>query len=264
MVITLLSDFGDRDGYVGAMKGVIACRAPNVRVIDLAHNVPAGDIRHASHVLFTTAPFYPPGTCHVAVVDPGVGTDRRAVAVAVDDQIYVAPDNGVLTDVLHNAAGRVMGTVVSNPAFWQHPVSATFHGRDIFAPVAANIAIGVPLAAFGASLEPASLIRLHAPEVAADGSMAAGEVTYIDIFGNAVTNLSRHHVAQITTEAARIEVRFGDSQACRFAQTYGNVPTGEPVAVIGSRGRLEIAVNNGSAADQLGLTRGAKVVVRAK
>ncbi|NUP99462.1 MAG: SAM-dependent chlorinase/fluorinase [Armatimonadetes bacterium] len=264
MRITLLTDFGDRDGFVGAMKGVIACRAPNVVVVDLAHNVPAGDIRHASHLLFTTAPFFPPGTCHVVVVDPGVGTERRAVAVAVDDQIYVAPDNGVLTDVLQAAAGRVMGVVLDKPAFWQHPISSTFHGRDIFAPVAAHIASGVPISAVGTTLDPDTLLRLHAPEIIASEGQVAGEVTYIDSFGNATTNLARKHLAEITTEVGRLEVQIGEGRCCPLEHTYASVPEGDPVAVIGSCGRMEIAINGGSAAQLLTLIPGSPIRVRSR
>ena len=264
MRITLLTDFGDRDGFVGAMKGVIACRAPDVVVVDLAHHVPPGDIRHASHVLFTTAPFFPPGTVHMAVIDPGVGTERRAVAAAIDDQIYVAPDNGILTDVLAAAAGRVMGVVLTNPAFWQHPVSSTFHGRDIFAPVAAHLASGVPITAAGSPLNPDSLIRLHAPRLTGSEGQWDGEITYIDAFGNAVTNLARKHVAALGGPDQRVQVEFGPGLNCFLEQTYGSVGAGETVAVIDSCGRVEVAVNGGSAAAMLGLEPGVPVTLRAR
>ncbi len=264
MRITLLTDFGDRDGYVGAMKGVIASRAPNVVVVDLAHHVPPGDVRHASHVLFTTAPFFPAGTCHVVAVDPGVGTARRPIVAAVDDQIYVAPDNGVLTDVLLAAAGRVMSVLLSNQAFFQHPISTTFHGRDIFAPVAAHLASGVPMTAFGPALDPDSLVRLHAPQAAMADGLVRGEVTYIDVFGNAVTNLSRKHVASVSTEAARLAIGVGDDAVCGLEPSYAHVEKGRLVAVIGSCGRLEIAVHGGSAAATLGLQVGSPVEVRTR
>lgn len=265
MRITLLTDFGDRDGFVGAMKGVIASRAPNVVVVDLAHHVPHGNIRHASHVLFTTAPFFPAGTCHVAVVDPGVGLeDQRPVAVAVDDQIYVGPDNGILTDVLQSAAGRIMGVHLNNPAFWQHPISNTFHGRDIYAPVAAHVASGVPITACGSALNTDTLVRLHMPQVAADHRVARGEVTYVDTFGNCVTNLSRKHVAEVSVDVDKLVVELPSGTCCPVEQTYGSVAAGAPVAVIGSSGRLELAINGGSAARQLELEPGLAVKVRAQ
>ncbi len=211
MRITLLTDFGSRDGFVGAMKGVIASRAPNCLVVDLAHDVPPGDLRHASHVLYTTAPFFPAGTVHVVVVDPGVGTSRRGVAVAVDDQIYIAPDNGVLSDVLQSAAGRVVATQITNAAFWQHPVSTTFHGRDVFAPVAAHIAGGVPITALGSSINPDTLVRLEPLVAQVDEDLARGSVAYIDIFGNAVTSLSRQHLARLGAGPEALVVAVGDS-----------------------------------------------------
>ncbi|MCC7491406.1 MAG: SAM-dependent chlorinase/fluorinase [Fimbriimonadaceae bacterium] len=264
MRITLLTDFGDRDGYVGAMKGVIASRAPNVTVVDIAHHVPAGDVRHAAHVLGSTAPFFPAGTVHVVVVDPGVGTARRPIAVVVDDQVYVAPDNGVLSDVLAAAAGRVAAVLLSNSAFFQQPVSSTFHGRDIFAPVAAHLAAGVPLSAFGESLEAAGLTRLESPQTSSGVGWVAGQVTYLDTFGNAVTNLSRRQIATVTTEATTLVVDVDDPArlSCPLVATYGQVADGELAAVIGSCGRLELAVNGGHAASRHGLQPGVAVKVR--
>lgn len=264
MRITLLTDFGSRDGFVGAMKGVIASRAPNCQVIDLAHDVPAGDLRHASHVLYTTAPFFPAGTVHVVVVDPGVGTARRAVAVAVDDQIYIAPDNGVLTDVLQSAAGRVVASQITNAAFWQHPVSTTFHGRDVFAPVAAHIAGGVPITALGSSINPDTLVRLEPLVAQVEDGRALGCVAYIDVFGNAVTSLSRQHLSRLGLGPEALTVAVRDGLSIPLKQTYGSVAEGEPVAVIGSCGRLEIAVNGRSAAEVLGLRFGQPIEVQPK
>ncbi|MBI2298820.1 MAG: SAM-dependent chlorinase/fluorinase [Armatimonadetes bacterium] len=263
MRITLLTDFGDSDGFVAAMKGVIASRAPEAVVVDLAHHVLPGDVRHAGHVLHTTAPFFPSGTCHVVVVDPGVGTARRAVAVAVGEQLYVAPDNGVLTDVLQAAAGRVVGVELTNPAFWQHPVSTTFHGRDIFAPVAAYMTLGIPITALGKPVDPATLVRLQPARLEVGPDAIHGEVTYLDIFGNAVTNLSRHLIAELAGGDRAVEVVVDDTVIGGVQTTYGSVEAGRPVALIGSCGRLEVAVNGGSAAGQLHLALGSPVTVRA-
>ncbi len=260
MLITLLTDFGDQDGLAGVMKGVIATRAPSAQVIDLAHHVPPGDIRHAAHVLASSAPFFPAGSCHVVVVDPGVGTDRLAVALAVDDQIYVAPDNGVLTDVLAAAAGRVGGVALTNPAFWQHPVSATFHGRDVFAPVAAYLATGVPLSALGTAIDPSTLQRLPTPKPTASGQAVAGEVVYVDGFGNAITNIARIHLASLAADGTGLQVVFGE-RTCPLATSYGSVANGEPVAYIGSCGRVEVAINGDRAADRFDLRVGHVVTV---
>lgn len=264
MQITLLTDFGDCDGHVGAMKGVIACRAPEARVVDIAHHVPPGDIHRAAHVLSVTAPFFPAGTCHVVVVDPGVGTNRRALAVAVDEQIYVAPDNGVLTSVLQSAAGRIGGVELTNAAFWQHPVSNTFHGRDIFAPVAAHLALGVPMSMLGRAVDPETLVKIELPTASLVDGVIQGCITYIDHFGNGVTSIPGSLISSLTTDAAALSVTVGEHEIGRLHKTYGSVEPGEPVALIGSYGRLEIALNSRSAAELLGLVPGAPVLVSVK
>jgi S-adenosylmethionine hydrolase len=186
------------------------------------------------------------------------------VAVAVDDQIYIAPDNGVLSDVLHNAAGRVMATQITNAAFWQHPVSTTFHGRDVFAPVAAHIASGVPITALGSAINPDTLARLDALTAQVEEGRAVGCISYIDVFGNAVTTLSRQHLSRLGVGPESLLVTFGEGHRAPLKQTYGSVESGQPVAVIGSCGRLEVAINGESAATRLGLQFGQTVEVRVK
>lgn len=261
MIITLLTDFGDADGYVGAMKGVIATRAPKATVVDLAHGLEPGDILGASEVLAATARWFPPETCHVVVVDPTVGSERRAVAVAIDDQTYVAPDNGVLSGVLEAAVGRPMGVVLDNPAFWCHPVSHTFHGRDIFAPVAAHLALGIALSTFGTPLEIESLVLLPRPRVEPGDGCVTGEIVRFDRYGNAICSLARYHLAFLSpsSEALTIEI---DGLLLDLVPAYAAVPEGQAAAVIGSSGRLEIAVRGGSARQVHGLRSGQAVVVR--
>ncbi len=261
MVITLLTDFGDADGYVGAMKGVIAKRAPQVPVIDLAHGLAPGDIVAAGEVLAATAGLFPAESIHVVVVDPGVGTGRRAVALLCDDQLYLAPDNGVLSGVLEQANGRVAAVCIDNPAFWRQPVAATFHGRDIFAPVAAHLALGVPLGSIGSTIDPDSLVRLPPARVAWSGGRVEGEIVRFDRFGNAITSLQRHHLARVNMDQTALRVELAGLDL-PLSTTYGDAAEGEPVAVVGSGGRLEISVRGASARERLGLAAGGTVSVR--
>jgi S-adenosylmethionine hydrolase len=249
--ITLLTDFGLGDGYVGALKGVIAAIAPQAQVVDLAHDLPCGDVAHAAWVLRTAAPCWPAGTAHVAVVDPGVGTDRRAVALAVDDQVYFAPDNGLLSWVLRTA-GTPKAIELTNAAFWRHPVSATFHGRDVFAPAAAYLVAGVPFSALGQPLDADTLVRLDLP--ADDPTSRRGVVVAIDRFGNAITSL-----CPVAVEGAATVV-VGE-RAVPLRRAFAEAAPGEALAYVGSSGRLEIGVNRGSAAEALGLRVGAPVAV---
>jgi hypothetical protein len=256
--ITLLTDFGDRDGYVGAMKGVIAAHAPAAAIVDLCHGIPPGDIRHASWALATAAAPWPSGTTHVAVVDPSVGTDRRALAVAIDDQVFFAPDNGILTDVLATAENPVHAVELDNPAFWHHPVSATFHARDIFASCAAYLVAGVPVVALGSELDPDSLVRLPGPRLEGAGGRLTGAVIAVDRFGNAITNVT----AEIARQAGDgLVVTLGAERILGIRQTFAEVAEGEPVVFVGSTGRLEVAVNGGSAAERFGLAPGSEVVL---
>lgn len=261
MIITLLTDFGDADGYVGQMKGVIAGRAPRAVVIDLAHGLAPGDIRTASEVLAASARHFPPETCHVVVVDPGVGGDRRAVALAVDEHTYVAPDNGVLSGVLEAASGRPMGVVLDNAAFWNHPVSPTFHGRDLFAPVAAHLSLGIALSTFGSPLEVDGLVRLPALRVEQADGQVTGEIVRFDHFGNAICSLARHHLAFLSPNASALRIEVA-GRSLELGETYASVAEGATTALIGSSGRLEIAVRGGSAQAAHGLLAGMPVLVR--
>ena len=255
-IITLTTDFGPQDAYVGAMKGVILSIAPHATLVDITHAVPPQDIRHAGFVLASAAPYFPPDTIHVAVVDPGVGSHRRPIVVETERARYVAPDNGILTFVLHrDPAVRIVH--LTNAAYWLPSVSTTFHGRDIFAPVAAHLACGVPLEVLGDPVDAIERLPLSQPVRQPDGSIL-GHIQYIDHFGNCVTDIP----AEWLPPNASIQIEIAGIQVQGLAPAYTAVAPGELVALCGSVGYLEVAVREGNAAQRLGVSIGAPVVVR--
>jgi S-adenosyl-L-methionine hydrolase (adenosine-forming) len=244
-LITLLTDFGTQDAYVAMMKGVIAGLCPQVRVIDLTHDIPPQDLLAARFNLLNAYPYFPAGTIHVAVVDPGVGTARRGVAIQTEAGLLVGPDNGIFSGILE-AHPALAAVALSQSAYWRTgSPSTTFHGRDIFAPVAAHLARGVSLVDLGDPIEPASLTVIEIPAVAWAGDRVQGSVQYCDRFGNLITNLAPQHLP-----AGPWQAQLGETPLLS-ARTYGEVPIGQPLALIGSHGWLEIAVNGGSARQQL-------------
>jgi S-adenosylmethionine hydrolase len=255
-VITLLTDFGHRDAYAGIMKGVMLGICPTARLVDLTHDVPPQAVRLGALVLRSAVPYFPPGAMHVAVVDPGVGSARDPIAVFSERGILVGPDNGLLAP-----AAAVLGphTVrrLENPALFHQPVSDTFHGRDIFAPVAAHLAAGTAPASVGSEL--ASLRRLDLPEASVGRDAIDGEVIHVDHFGNLITNIAASVLDAFP--AHTLSVRIATMTRVPVARTYAVVAPGHTVAVIGSWGLLEIAVREGSAAAQLGAGAGTPVRV---
>ena len=237
--ITLLTDFETRDGYVGAMKGVFASLAPDALVDDIGHDVPPGDVEAAAWALGAYWNRYPAGTVHVVVVDPGVGTKRDAIAIEVDGRFMVAPDNGVVAWALREADGDAVVVELERPA----DISSTFHGRDLFAPVAARLANGEPLSAVGTPKP--GIVRLPWPEPVQHARGVDGVVVHVDRFGNLITNLPAEMVSGDCT------IRVGIMEV-DVHRTYGDVPSGDLVAHVGSRGLIEIAVRDGRAAERLG------------
>lgn len=244
-VISLLTDFGVQDEFVGVMHGVILRIAPSARIVDLCHAVPPGDCRRAAYLLAWAARYFPPRTIHVVVVDPGVGTKRRILCAEADGQRFVAPDNGVLTLVLQAAKQPVLYDVRES-RYWLRPVSATFHGRDIMAPVAAHLARGVRPRALGARTT--TWIRLALPR--------RGAVIDIDRFGNLITNLGGAPRGSATVRVKGRAIRG-------LVPTFGLVRRGALAAMLGSRGLIEIAVREGSAAKTLKAKVGDPVVLTA-
>ena len=245
-VITLLTDFGTADGYVGEMKGVLLTRVPEATLVDITHDIQPQDVEAGRLTLARVWRRFPPGTVHLVVIDPGVGTERGALAVRSDERLLVGPDNGVLSPALL-VAGSCAVELETPPN-----ASTTFHGRDVFAPAAAALALGKPLDALGAVMSRPVIRRTPEPRRIGDGVLA-GVVISIDRFGNAITNL-------IGLRAGVVEVA-GVALAVR--KTYGDVATGSPLALVGSSGFIEVAVRDGSAARELSLTRGSAVVFRA-
>ncbi|MEW5850889.1 MAG: SAM-dependent chlorinase/fluorinase [Myxococcota bacterium] len=256
-IITLLTDFGLRDPFVGVMKGVILGIAPNARLVDLSHDVPPQDIATGARMLAWSVRYFPAGSIHVAVVDPGVGSTRAAVAVQAGDQVLVGPDNGLFTAVLRRH--RLQRAVrLENPAYQRHPVSSTFHGRDVFAPVAAHLASGVPLEALGPVTTDVNLLDLSQP--LRRGRELVAHVVHVDTFGNLVLDLE---VEALREAAAGGECRFrvGDRVIDGLSRTYADVREGALLAYPGSQDDVEIGIRNGSAARALGVGTGAEVIV---
>lgn len=250
--ITLLSDFGTRDGYVGAMKGVISSIFPGVLVDDISHSISPGDIENAALALTRYWSRYDTGTVHLAVVDPGVGTARRAIAVEADRRLFVAPDNGVLSRV-YDAAQTFRIVEITNPAYTLAGVGHTFHGRDIFAPAAAFLARGVHLSLLGPEVH--DPIRVGEPAVHEEEGALVGQVVSLDHFGNLVTNLR----VEAGGDAEGVEV---EGRTIPIVRTYGDVPSKEVAALVNSDGRIEVAARDSSAAELLNAGVGTPVRVR--
>lgn len=241
-IITLLTDFGLKDSYVGEVKAVLLSAAPNAQLVDISHDVPPGDIQAVTYLLGRTWHRFPAHTVHVAVVDPGVGTSRRAIAASRHGHFFVAPDNGLLTPILDGA--RVVELTV--PA----GVSATFHGRDVFAPAAARLVLGDGIEQLGRPVTDPRRIAMPVPRRGA--TEVIGDVIYVDRFGTLVTNLT----ADLVGDARH--VMLGD-RAVPLGRTFGDVIPGEAVAFVGSGGTVEIAVRDGSAAQRLAVPVGSQV-----
>ena len=256
-IITLTTDFGITDSYAAIMKGVLLSICPHAQLVDVSHLVPPQDLAAGALLLRQAAPFFPPETVHLAVVDPGVGTERRAVAVSGPQGLFVAPDNGLLTGVLPPDLSGVRAVDLNRPQFWLPAPSTTFHGRDIFAPVAAYLAAGATLLDVGEPIPPEGLTRLPWPKPTRRGHQLAGEVIYVDHFGNLVTNIQQSDLEHVS--AATVFV--SEQRAGSVVRTYGDRGPGEPVAYVGSSGLLEIGVVNCNAAEALGAGRGSPVTV---
>jgi S-adenosylmethionine hydrolase len=267
-IVSLLTDFGLEDAYVGIMKSVILSRCRNCVLIDLSHNVAPQNVRGAAYLLWTAQPYLPSGTVSLVVVDPGVGTKRRPIAVAAPQGYFVGPDNGFLSYVLAEAGAQAHGTnlislplewravVLTNEEFWLKPVSNTFHGRDIFAPAAAALAAGVPLERLGSPVN--AIVAFPFPRPSHDGDAIHGQVIHVDHFGNLISDIrARDLPPQFTVTVASYTVEGP-------ATSYQSGNTQSLVALVGSAGLLEIAAPNGHAASMLGITIGAPLEVRAR
>ena len=263
-LITLLSDLGTADTYVGVMKAVILSICPAARVIDLCHEILPQDIEQAAFLLDTAWGFCPEGTVHVIVVDPGVGSRRRVVAVEAHRQAFIAPDNGVLTYVLAGAR-KYRAFALERSELFLPEVSQTFHGRDMMAPVAARLAAGMDIERVGPEIEE-PLVRFPVSRPVATGVGLIAHVVHVDRFGNLVTDLSEGDLLTWQREvgADEILIRVGDSVIEEVRTAYAGADPGELLAIFGSTGRLEIALNMGSAAAVLQVGRGAIAMIEGR
>jgi len=250
-IITLTTDFGTRDPFVGAMKGVILGIHPEVRIVDIAHEIPPQDVREAAFVLRETCSYFPEGTIHVAVVDPGVGSTRRAIIVETERYRFVGPDNGVFGWVCEVGAVRRV-VAITNRDLMRPEVSATFHGRDVFAPAAAHVSKGVEVSAFGP--EVSDWMRLELPKPSVEGDRLLGQVVRVDRFGNAITNVSRE-VFEAFVGSGAFEIGAGAVRLREIVRSYASVSEGAPLALFGSSDVLEVSVNGGRASEVLGIRR---------
>jgi S-adenosylmethionine hydrolase len=255
--VTFLSDYGLADDFVGVCHGVVARICPEARVIDITHGVPRHDVRAGAVLLAEALPFMPTGV-HLAVVDPDVGARRRAVAVECEDgRQLVGPDNGLLWLAAEAAGGVVQAADIARSRFRLAPVSATFHGRDIFAPVAAHLAAGVPLAETGDPLGPAELVTLTLPPARRDGDVLVAHVRYVDRFGNLQLNAVRADLAGSGLQLGRpatLRLADGSTHAAQYVRTFADAGPGELLVYEDASRRLAVAVSHGDAAHRLGLS----------
>lgn len=255
-IITLTTDFGQDSPYVAAMKGVILGINPAASIVDLNHQVPPQDLRQAAYFLRSVLPYFPSGVIHVVVVDPGVGTDRALLYVEVERHRLLVPDNGCWTSLVNDDAQPEV-IRLAELRYWRLPVSATFHGRDILAPVAAHLTLGVDPAQLGPPTD--EWVRLHLPMPRREEDRCFGEVVHVDRFGNLITNLPGELLA--TPAGRRACAVIGDHEVSRSVRTYAEAPTGAVVCLMSSNGYLEIAVVEGNAARTLQAGVGTPVVL---
>jgi hypothetical protein len=256
-LITLTTDFGTRDWFVGAMKGVILGLQPEATLVDLTHDVASGDIRAGAFALMAACSLFPKGTVHLAVVDPGVGGPRQALAVQTANYFFVGPDNGLLSFALAREKIRRICRL-ENWRFFLKTVSRTFHGRDVFAPVAAHLSRGIAIEQLGPRLD--DFVRLDWPPVVVHPNRIQGEIVYVDRFGNLITNIGAEHLRHFGDRLCGVFA--GTKRLCPIAPSYGAVAVGRPLAVVGSTGFLELAVNGTSAAERLHRKVGDQLDVR--
>jgi len=263
-IVTLTSDFGLADEYVGVMKGVILSREPTAVIVDLTHRINAHDVRQAAFLLNGAWSYFPGGTIHVAVVDPGVGSSRRVVLLEAGGHYFLAPDNGLLSLVMAGS-GHPRVWLVNRSSLFKKRVSPTFHGRDVFAPVAASLASGLDPDQVGPRLEVGELIALAdlEPQVGPGSGQIIGLVVQVDRFGNLVTNIGRELMRAVFGDVSpnRLKIDCGEATVNGMSETYSSQPVGTLVALIGSRNTLELAINQGRAAESLRAGVGAEITV---
>ncbi len=257
-IVTLTTDFGTADPYVAAMKGVILTRSPHANIVDITHEVPPQDIASGAFVLAQAAPHFPPETVHVVVVDPGVGTDRRIIAARFGGQLFLVPDNGIITFIAEVLPLEQMAVVVSTQ-FLPPDASLTFHGRDIFAPIASHLLNGLNIAKLGPVPSSYKMLDIAAPDLE-DGQIV-GQVIHVDRFGNLISNISSRSLA---AAEGTVTVTCGGQDVGEIKPTYGMADSDTSLALVNSMGYVEVAVNRGRACDRLSAGVGTEVRIVAK
>jgi len=255
-IITLTTDFGLQDHYVSTMKAVILGIAPDIRLVDISHQIPPQDVMAGAWVVKNAASYFPDGTIHLVVIDPGVGTNRIPVALQLGSQYFVGPDNGVFSLIADE--NEYKACQLTDRAYWGKNTSNTFHGRDIFAPVAAHLANGVALNKIGKPVEKLVTYRWATPISDKDGIQ--GWIMHIDRFGNLISNIPEELIRNLDL-ARRMKIYVGNTILHELVKSYGFVEDGEPAAYIGSSGMLEIAINKGNASEMLGVHKGAQISI---
>jgi S-adenosylmethionine hydrolase len=254
----LTTDYGASDHFTAVMKGVILSINPEVNIVDITHSVLAHDILDGAMAIGQAFRYFPPKTVHVVVVDPGVGTERRPLLVAGDQHYFVGPDNGVLSSIYEQSESLHVWNVISEHYFRQ-PVSKTFHGRDIFAPVAAWLTKSWQTSSFGEPIT--DFVRFAIPKAKVNGNQVQGAVLRVDHFGNLITNVTVEDVPDLLVASGNLKINVGNGQVSKVVRTFAEGAAGEVVGLIGSSGYLEISVNKGNASRTLGVGRGAEVTV---
>ena len=258
-IITLTTDFGTNDHLVGTLKGVILKINPEATLVDITHNVTPFDLLDGALSIGSAYKYFPPRTIHVVIVDPGVGTDRRPLLVTAENQYFVAPDNGVLSVVYEREKANLVVRHVTAEHYYLQPVSKTFHGRDIFAPVAAWLAKGWQTASIGEEITDYKMFALPKPRQ--ENGVTKGIVMRVDNFGNLLTNFRAEDLPSDALEKGEVKLQVGPHAVTRLVDTFARGNAGEAVAFVGSSGYVEIGVNKGNAAKTLALGRGAAVVL---
>ena len=256
-IITLTTDFGTSDLYVGVMKGVILNINPQAQIVDITHAIPPQNVYAATFQIDSAYRYFPRGAIHVIVVDAGVGSSRRAIVCQTETAFFVCPDNGILTSILDRER-LIQAVAVENPVYCLPQISNTFHGRDIFAPVAAHLLRGVPMGDLGRTIT--DLVRIPIPKPQVTEASIIGHVIWIDHFGNLITNIS-HNILESMEAREGFVIQVGTVEIDRINRSYAESEIGECLAIIGSLGRLEISVNQGDAARRLELRRGDPIII---
>jgi len=257
-IITLTTDFGVKDPYVAEMKGVILCISPNATIVDITHDIEKFNIKMGAYILASASPYFPKGTIHVAVIDPGVGTKRRPILIQTKDNYYIGPDNGVLI-----LAAKQQGIKhiyeLTNRNLLMPKISNTFHGRDVFAPAAAHLAKGTPPSMFGSEI-----YNIETPKfskVTRRNNMIIGEVLYVDDFGNIITNFKMKDVKGLKAKNT-VDIKLKDARLkLKLCKTYGEAGKNKPLALVGSHNFLEISINQGNAAERFGIKPGDEITL---